>query len=82
MVQSDYVDMSKEPLYEFGFGLSYTSFEYHNLRITPSESGLTEDIRISLDVENTGKLAGAEVIQLYINDVVSSVTTPASELND
>lgn len=80
MIQPDYVDMSKEPLYEFGFGLSYTSFEYRNLRITPSESGPAEDIRISLDVKNTGKLAGAEVIQLYINDVLSSVTTPVIEL--
>lgn len=76
----DYVDMPAEPLYEFGFGLSYTKFEYSNLHITPTEIGPAGDVYISLDVKNTGEREGEEVVQLYINDVVSSVSTPVKEL--
>ncbi len=75
-----YVDMNPLPLFEFGFGLSYTSFEYTNLTIAPSKSGIAGNVRISLEVKNTGKRTGAEVVQLYINDVVSSVTRPVKEL--
>lgn len=75
-----YADMSPFPLYEFGFGLSYTSFEYSNLQINPKEIGPAGEVYISLDVKNTGKREGNEVVQLYINDVVSSVTTPVKEL--
>jgi beta-glucosidase len=75
-----YVDMSANPLYEFGFGLSYTSFEYSNLRITPEETGPAGDVYVSADVQNTGKTDGDEVVQLYINDVISSLSTPLKEL--
>ncbi len=75
-----YVDMAGTPLYEFGFGLSYTSFEYSNLQISPKEIGTGGEIEISVDVKNTGKRMGEEVVQLYINDVLSSVTTPVKEL--
>ena len=75
-----YVDVSAKPLFEFGFGLSYTSFTYDNLVIAPLQIGAEGDILISLDVTNTGNLAGSEVVQLYINDVISSVTTPVKEL--
>ena len=78
--RTSYVDMSSSPLYEFGFGLSYTTFEYSNLSITPKENGVDGDFNISLDVTNTGKRSGDEVIQLYIHDVLSTVTRPIKEL--
>jgi len=77
-----YVDISGVPLYEFGYGLSYTTFEYSNLRILPGEINTAGEARITLDVKNTGKVKGDEVIQLYINDVISSVSTPIKELRD
>jgi beta-glucosidase len=75
-----YVDMPVTPLYEFGYGLSYTTFEYSNLQIYPKETNSAGEVQISLDVKNTGKVKGDEVVQLYINDVISSVTTPIKEL--
>lgn len=75
-----YADISSTPLFEFGYGLSYTSFEYSNLNITPIETGPEGEVRISLNVTNTGNRAGSEVVQLYINDVISSVTRPIKEL--
>ena len=75
-----YVDMPASPLWEFGFGLSYTTFEYSNLQVTPKEIGPAGEVYISLDVKNTGKRDGTEVVQLYINDVISSMSTPVKEL--
>ncbi len=63
------------PLYPFGYGLSYTSFEFKNLKINPSQSFNQGEISIVVDVTNTGKLTGDEVVQLYISDLQSSVTT-------
>lgn len=77
-----YADMSALPLFEFGYGLSYTTFEYNNLRISPKVTGPAGEIHISVDVKNTGDRQGEEVVQLYINDVISSVTTPVKELKD
>ena len=79
-MEQGYVDMSASPLYEFGYGLSYTTFEYSNLRITPEEIRSAGDVKVSVDVRNTGGREGCEVVQLYINDVISSVTTPVKEL--
>ncbi len=76
----DYVNMSGEPLFEFGYGLSYTKFDYSNLQISPSETGPAGEIQISVDVKNIGERQGDEVIQLYINDVYSSIVTPVIEL--
>ena len=75
-----YADMSPKPLFEFGYGLSYTEFEYSNLRITPQDIGTSGSVQVSLDVKNTGDLTGNEVVQLYIKDVISSVSTPELEL--
>ena len=75
-----YVDMSALPLYEFGFGLSYTTFEYSNLQISPKETGPAGDVYVSVDVKNTGKRDGREVVQLYIHDVISSMSRPVKEL--
>ena len=79
-IDRSYTDLSATPLYEFGFGLSYTTFAYDNLVITPQQTGPAGDVNISLDVTNTGDRSGSEVVQLYINDIISSVTTPVKEL--
>lgn len=75
-----YVDMPASPLWEFGFGLSYTDFEYTNLQISPPETGDHGEISVSLDVKNTGNRKGDEVIQLYIKDIIASVMVPVKEL--
>jgi beta-glucosidase len=78
--RSNYLDVSNDPLYPFGFGLSYTSFEYADLSISnPSLRG-NQTLTVSVKVTNTGKVAGKEVVQLYIRDVVGSVTRPVKEL--
>ena len=68
------------PLYPFGFGLSYTTFEYSNLVVTPETQNPQGNIEVSVDVTNTGKVKGDEVVQLYLKDVLSSVTTYDSQL--
>jgi beta-glucosidase len=75
-----YIDMPATPLYEFGFGLSYTTFEYSNLRILPEEIHKEGEVEITLDVTNTGTIRGEEVVQLYLNDLISSTSRPVKEL--
>lgn len=75
-----YVEMTGEPLFPFGFGLSYTQYEYSNLVVSSSRLGVNDHLTVSVDVQNTGKYEGTEIVQLYINDVFSSVTTPIKEL--
>ena len=75
-----YLFDSVEPLFPFGFGLSYTTFACTNLRLERAEIGIAETARVFVDVTNTGAVAGDEIVQLYIRDVVSSVTRPVKEL--
>jgi len=75
-----YADMDYKPLYPFGHGLSYTTFEYSNLRFDKTETGIAGTIKVSVDIQNTGKRAGQEVIQLYIQDVIATVSTSEMEL--
>ncbi|HEX6183408.1 MAG TPA: glycoside hydrolase family 3 C-terminal domain-containing protein, partial [Pyrinomonadaceae bacterium] len=77
-----YLYTSKEPLYAFGHGLSYTTFEYSNLKVSPARIGPGGRAEVSVIVKNTGRRAGDEVVQLYIRDLVSSVTRPVKELKD
>lgn len=74
----DYVFSSPAPLFAFGHGLSYTTFEYSDLKIDNNASAKT--VRVSVNVRNTGSRDGKEVVQLYVNDRVSSVTTPQKML--
>ncbi|MBP8638715.1 MAG: glycoside hydrolase family 3 C-terminal domain-containing protein [Dictyoglomi bacterium] len=77
----DYVDLrGPQPLFPFGYGLSYTQFRYSNLRINPEKIGIDEDINISFDIENIGKYKGDEVVQLYLHDLFASVARPVKEL--
>jgi len=76
----DYVFSSSKPLFPFGHGLSYTSFEYSSLIISPKNIGPAGKVEITFDVRNTGDREGDEVVQLYVQDEVASVTRPAMEL--
>lgn len=76
----DYVTSDFAPLYPFGYGLSYTSFAYSDLQITPEVIGPAGRVTVHVTVTNTGDRAGDEVVQLYLNDVISSVVTPVIEL--
>lgn len=77
-----YLFADKEPLYPFGFGLSYTTFSYSTPTISPAEIPVDGKATVSVVVTNTGKRAGDEIVQLYIRDVVSSITRPIKELKD
>jgi beta-glucosidase len=76
----DYVDLTGQPLFPFGFGLSYTTFEYTDLVIEPAMMDATGTARIQCVVRNTGTRAGDEVVQLYVRDVLASVARPIMEL--
>jgi beta-glucosidase len=77
-----YLYASREPLFPFGYGLSYTTFEYSDVRVSPARIGPGEQAQATVTVTNTGKRAGDEIVQLYIRDLVSSVTRPVMELKD
>ncbi|HEX9369883.1 MAG TPA: glycoside hydrolase family 3 N-terminal domain-containing protein [Roseiflexaceae bacterium] len=78
--KGDYVELSTRPLFPFGYGLSYTSFAYANLRLDRQEVAPAGQVAISVDVRNTGERAGDEVVQLYVHDMHASVTRPVKEL--
>ena len=79
---SHYSDESNSPLYPFGYGLSYTTFEYSNIKIDNKTLSIDNSINISIKLKNTGKYTGKEVVQLYIKDRYASVTRPVRELKD
>jgi beta-glucosidase len=77
-----YLFTSKEPLFPFGYGLSYTAFDYSSVTVSPGQIGPGDQTKVSVSVTNTGQRAGDEIVQLYIRDIVSSVTRPVMELKD
>lgn len=77
---NDYYDLSGEPLYTFGFGLSYTTFEISDLQLNKTRYSESETIVVKVNVKNTGSKAGSEVVQLYIKDLLASVSRPIIEL--
>ena len=77
---NDYADLSGKPLFPFGYGLSYTAFVYTDVRITPESIRPDGNVRVSVDIQNTGTWTGDEIVQLYTHDPVASVTRPVKEL--
>jgi beta-glucosidase len=77
---SNYIDVPWSPLFPFGHGLSYTTFEYRNLRVSRESIAGSDSVVVTVDVANTGSRAGAEVAQLYLRDDAASVTRPVREL--
>jgi len=78
--RSNYLDVSNDPLYPFGYGLSYTTFEYSDLKFSSTDLKGDQKLQVSVNLKNTGKYDGAEVVQLYIRDLVASTTRPVKEL--
>lgn len=78
--RSNYIDVSNDPLYPFGYGLSYTTFEYGDVKLSANSMDANGEITATVSVKNTGKYDGNEVVQLYIRDLVASVTRPVKEL--
>jgi beta-glucosidase len=77
-----YIDEKSEPLYPFGFGLSYTTFAYTNLRVSPDRDNAHGEFTVTCDVRNTGARVGDEVVQLYIEDAICTFATPVKRLTD
>lgn len=77
-----YRDVPSTPLYPFGYGLSYTSFEYSDITLDKTIFSATESLMASVVIKNTGKVNGREIVQLYLHDKVASVTRPVKELKD
>jgi beta-glucosidase len=77
---SHYTDVANTPLYPFGHGLSYSKFEYSNLKLSTGTMGKDGLIRVTVDVKNTSAVDGKEVVQLYLRDLIASVTRPVKEL--
>lgn len=78
--RSNYLDVSNDPLYPFGFGLSYTTFNYSDIKLSSNTLTKGKTITASVTLSNTGKYEGKEVVQLYIRDLVGSITRPVKEL--
>lgn len=79
---SSYIDLLNSPKFPFGFGLSYTTFQYSDLKLSQNQMQIDGSIDVEMKITNTGKYAGAEVVQLYIKDIVGSVVRPILELKD
>ena len=78
--RSNYIDVSNDPLYPFGYGLSYTNFVYGNISVSSKNLKGNQTLTASVSIANTGKRNGKEVVQLYIRDLVGSITRPVKEL--
>ncbi|PKB18150.1 beta-glucosidase BglX [Flavobacterium sp. 5] len=78
--RSNYIDERNDPLFPFGYGLSYTNFEYSNVKISSDKMNASGKVTVSVEVANTGNYDGKETVQLYIRDVIGSVTRPVREL--
>jgi beta-glucosidase len=77
---SRYLDAPLEPLFPFGFGLSYTTFQYSDLKLSADKLRFNDTLYVSVNVKNSGKYDGEEIVQLYLRDWYASVTRPVSEL--
>lgn len=82
LYKSAYLDMPNTPRYAFGYGLSYSTFSLTNLKLNKTQMTKDDKLKVTCTLQNTGKYAGAEVVQLYLQDKVASVTRPVKELKD
>src|SRR5262249_31681487 len=80
MYTSKYFDMLSTPLYPFGYGLSYTTFAYHDLRLGAARVSTTDSLSVTVTVTNTGRRSGDEVVQLYVRDEVATFTPAVRSL--
>ena len=80
--RSNYLDVANDPLYPFGYGLSYSKFDYGKLQLDKDKFAKGEEIRVSVELSNSGNFDGEEVVQLYVRDMVGSVTRPVKELKN
>jgi beta-glucosidase len=78
--KSRYRDIPNEPLYPFGYGLSYTRFDYSGLQLSSDQMTKSGQVTVSINVKNSGQIAGEEVVQLYIRDMTASIVRPVKEL--
>jgi beta-glucosidase len=78
--RSNYLDVDNDPLYPFGYGLSYTNFEYSPVTLDAAKVAAGKSVKAEVTVTNTGKVAGKEVVRMYLQDVVGSTTRPLREL--
>ncbi|RYY10153.1 MAG: beta-glucosidase, partial [Chitinophagaceae bacterium] len=76
----DYYDLTGQPLFPFGFGLSYTTFEYSDLKLSKAEINAADSVVVTCDIKNSGNRPGEEVVQLYIRDELASLARPVMEL--
>ena len=82
LYKSSYIDLPNTPKFPFGYGLSYTTFNYSNLKLSKTKMKTSETIEVTLDLTNIGKYAGEEVVQLYLQDKFASLIRPILELKD
>jgi beta-glucosidase len=78
--KSNFIDVSNDPVYPFGYGLSYTSFIYSDIKLSNTVIYASKNITATIQVTNTSKIDGKEVVQLYTRDLVGSITRPVKEL--
>jgi len=79
---SKYLDISNDPVYPFGYGISYTTFEYSDIKLSKTQLKGDEKLTASFTLTNNGKMAGEEVVQLYIQQPAASVSRPVKELKN
>jgi beta-glucosidase len=82
LYKSSYIDLPNTPKFPFGYGLSYTTFNYSNLKLSNTKMKSNEKITVTMDISNTGKYDGEEIVQLYIQDQFASLIRPILELKD
>ncbi|HTC21831.1 MAG TPA: beta-glucosidase BglX [bacterium] len=80
--ESKYIDSPNSPLFPFGFGLSYTQFDYSNLALSDKTLGPSGELKVTAMVKNTGAVKGTEIVQLYIQDIAAAITQPVRKLMD
>jgi beta-glucosidase len=80
--EAGYINGKYSPLYQFGYGLSYTQYDYSNIKLSVNKITADQPVKVTVDITNSGEMDGDEIVQLYIRDIISTVTRPVKELKD